>query len=105
MLERYLERYFVKECKNAGALCYKFSSPMTRGVCDRIVIYMSRVYFVELKTESISSKLSPLQIKFMKDLEQHNLDVLVMESKLEVDNFIKYIKNRKKKVDRYAGTK
>ncbi|MNF22305.1 VRR-NUC domain protein [compost metagenome] len=49
MLERDIEAYLVKRCKEIGALCDKFCSPQRRSVPDRLITFGGRVLFVELK--------------------------------------------------------
>ena len=49
MLERDIEAYLVKRCKEIGALCDKFTSPQRRSVPDRLITFNRRVLFVELK--------------------------------------------------------
>lgn len=49
MLERDIEAYLVKRCKEIGALCDKFVSPQRRSVPDRLITFSGRVLFVELK--------------------------------------------------------
>lgn len=49
MLERDIEAYLVKCCKEIGALCDKFVSPQRRSVPDRLITFSGRVLFVELK--------------------------------------------------------
>lgn len=49
MLERDIEAYLVKRCKELGALCDKFTSPQRRSVPDRLITFGGRVLFVELK--------------------------------------------------------
>jgi len=49
MLERDIEAYLVKRCKEIGALCCKFTSPQRRSVPDRLITFGGRVLFVELK--------------------------------------------------------
>lgn len=49
MLEREIEKYLIKRCKEEGILCEKFVSPNNRGVPDRILMYLRRVLFLELK--------------------------------------------------------
>lgn len=49
MLERDIEAYLVKRCKEIGALCDKFTSPQRRSVPDRLITFNGRVLFVELK--------------------------------------------------------
>lgn len=47
--EKQLERKLVAYAKSIGVLSYKFSSPSTRGVPDRIFIGPNGVLFMELK--------------------------------------------------------
>lgn len=49
MLERDIEAYLVKRCKEIGALADKFTSPQRRSVPDRLITFGGRVLFVELK--------------------------------------------------------
>lgn len=49
MLERDIEAYLVKRCKEIGALCDKFTSPQRRSVPDRMITFSARVLFVEVK--------------------------------------------------------
>lgn len=49
MLERDIEAYLVKRCKEIGALCDKFTSPQRRSVPDRMITFSGRVLFIELK--------------------------------------------------------
>lgn len=49
MLEREIEAYLVKRCKEIGALADKFCSPQRRSVPDRLITFGGRVLFVELK--------------------------------------------------------
>lgn len=49
MLERDIEAYLVKRCKEIGALCDKFCSPQRRSVPDRLITFCGRVLFIELK--------------------------------------------------------
>ncbi len=48
-LERDLERQVVAEAKRRRILCYKFSSPGTVSVPDRLFIHRGKVIFIELK--------------------------------------------------------
>lgn len=49
MLERDIEAYLVKRCKEIGALVDKFTSPQRRSVPDRLITFNGRLLFVELK--------------------------------------------------------
>ena len=49
MLEKCIEKHLVKGVKKLGGLCYKFVSPGTQGVPDRIIITaQGRIIFAEL---------------------------------------------------------
>ena len=87
-------KVFGKECKKKGILTLKFLSTNS-GVCDRLLVYRSRTYFVELKTEDKHSKLSKLQIKFMKDMWKQGVAVKVLYCKSDIDNLIERIIKRR----------
>ena len=60
--ESCLENFLVKEVKSRGGICWKFTSPGTSGVPDRIVMAPNgKVAFVEMKAPG--KKLRPIQQK------------------------------------------
>lgn len=61
MLERDIEAYLVKRCKEIGALCDKFTSPQRRSVPDRLITFGGRVLFVELK--ATGARPTPAQVR------------------------------------------
>jgi len=77
MKEKQIESKVVKKAKELGFLTYKFSSPSNRGVPDRIFISPhGEVFFIEFK--STKGKLSQLQKKVIKDIEQYHVNVFVI---------------------------
>ncbi|GGP07310.1 VRR-NUC domain-containing protein [Oceanobacillus neutriphilus] len=87
MREKDIEEYLRKEVKKAGGKAYKFESPGNDGVPDRIVIFPgNKIFFVELKAPG--KKPRPLQLKQMRDLRSLSCEVLVIDSKHLVDEFI-----------------
>ena len=77
MKEKQIESKIVKKAKELGFLTYKFSSPSNRGVPDRIFITPhGEVFFIEFK--STKGKLSQLQKKVIKDIEQYHVNVFVI---------------------------
>lgn len=69
-----------------GGLCWKFTSPGTAGVPDRIILYDGRVYFVELKTER--GRRSKVQKYIHKKMREQKIDVYMIWSKKDVDSFV-----------------
>lgn len=85
-MERDIEKYLNKKVKEIGGLSLKFTSPGQAGVPDRIVIHQSKVYLVELKT--VQGRVSALQMAFIRKLKKHGIEVHIIRSKQEVDEFV-----------------
>ena len=78
MLEKYLERKIVFKAKKLGYLTYKFVSPSSRGVPDRIFISENgKLFFVEFKSKK--GKLSKLQDKKISELRVRKQSVFVID--------------------------
>ena len=76
-LERTIEQRMGRELKALGCLYYKWTSPGTRGVPDRIVVCPDgRVVFLELKRED--GIVSPQQKIHIRQLREHGQDVRVI---------------------------
>lgn len=86
MRERDIEQYLVKRARESGGKAYKWVSPGNDGVPDRIVIFPGRVIFVELKAPG--KKPTPLQLARHRELAGFGLQVLVIDSKEDVDRLI-----------------
>lgn len=90
MREKEIEVYLRDQVKKHGGKAYKFESPGNDGVPDRLVIFPKNgVYFVELKAPG--KKPRPLQIKQMAVLSSLGCDVRVIDSKEQVDEFIREV--------------
>lgn len=63
--ERDVEKYLIDTVKKFNGKTYKFTSPTSAGVPDRIVIFDCGVFFVELKAPN--GRLSPRQIQCLRD--------------------------------------
>ena len=90
MLERTVERYFVEMVRELGGKAWKWSSPGTRGVADRIVLLPNgNVWFVELK--SPTGRLTPLQEVFareVKTISGGKANYAVLQSKEEIRKWL-----------------
>lgn len=78
MNEQAIEQHLKKAVETIGGLCWKFTSPGTVGVPDRICINRGRVIFVELKTPGRLPR--PIQHRRMKQLRDHGIDSVVVDS-------------------------
>ena len=91
MREKEIEQYLVREVRKLGGKAFKWVSPGWNGVPDRIVFFPKRqIYFVELKRPN--NKLSSLQELTKRFLKDFGWDVLVIDSKSKVDDFISEVK-------------
>lgn len=87
-MENSVERYLVKITKQNKGYCYKWVSPGTAGVPDRILLLPgARVYLVECKDQG--KKPSPVQKYIHKILKAIGFHVYVIDSKEKVDLFFK----------------
>ena len=86
MREREIERRLFSKVKTQGGLACKFVSPGMRGMPDRVVLYKTKVAFVELKAPGEVPE--PLQSKRRRQLEAQGFDVYTLDSLEAVDAFI-----------------
>jgi hypothetical protein len=84
--ENDVEKRLINKVKSLGGVTFKFSSPSTKGVPDRIVIYDGVVAFVEVKRPG--EKPRALQRYWLKELEHQNVKAAVVSTFEEVDSFV-----------------
>lgn len=78
MKEHSIEQALRKAVDEIGGLCWKFTSPGTSGVPDRICIRAGRVVFVELKAPGQHPR--PIQLHRIKQLQDRGGTVMVIDS-------------------------
>lgn len=79
MREKSIEAKLVAAVKAAGGVCWKFTSPGTAGIPDRIVLLPSgRIAFVEVKASG--EKLRPLQRLRIRTLRRLGFKAFVLDS-------------------------
>ena len=61
MSEKDIEHGVCKYAESLGIVQFKFASPNSRGVPDRLYLYRGRVLFIEFKSEKATLQFSPLQ--------------------------------------------
>lgn len=86
MLERDIEAYLVKRCKEIGALCDKFTSPQRRSVPDRLITFGGRVLFVELK--ATGKKPTEAQVRDHERRRAAGAEVVWLDSVVAVNRVI-----------------
>lgn len=86
MLERDIEAYLVKRCKEIGALADKFTSPQRRSVPDRLITFSGRVLFVELK--ATGKKPTEAQVRDHGRRRAAGAEVVWLDSKLGVETML-----------------
>lgn len=78
MLEKDIEQNVCGYAKSRGILCYKFTSPANRSVCDRIFMYNGFVFFIEFKAPGKNPTAS--QSKHHQLLAKNGITVYVVDS-------------------------
>lgn len=98
MRESIVETYFKKQTKLAGGLPLKFISPSQNGVPDQILLFKGKTYYAEIKAPG--EKPRPDQVALHKKFLKHGVIVHVIDSKSDVDNFIKNVMKVSIKTDK-----
>lgn len=90
MKESTIEARLVREVKKRGGLCYKFTSPGSPVVPDRIVILPGGVtVYVELKTEI--GRLAKIQKWQIEELRKRGATVRVLKGMDQVLAFLEEV--------------
>ena len=85
MREKIIEEKLTKAVKQNGGVCWKFTSPGTAGVPDRIVLMPGgRIAFVEVKPR-------PLQLSRHKLLRRLGFLVYVLDACEDIEKIIKEV--------------
>ena len=87
MREKIIEEKLIKAVQQNGGVCWKFTSPGTAGVPDRIVLMPGgRIAFVEVKAPG--EKPRPLQLSRHKLLRRLGFLVYVLDACEDIDKII-----------------
>lgn len=92
MLEREVERKLVAAVKSRGGICWKFVSPGTAGVPDRIVLMpKGRIAFVEVKAPGETPR--KLQLSRHRLLQRLGFRVYVLDDKSQIGGILDEIQS------------
>ena len=85
--EKTIEKFTISATAARGGKAVKFSSPAQRGVPDRIILMPGgKVGFLELKGDG--GKATPLQLHWIKLLQEMGFHAAVANSKESVIDFL-----------------
>ena len=91
MREADLEARLVRGAKAVGGVAYKFVSPGSVGVPDRLVVLPGgKIVFVELKAED--GRLSRMQVYQIAQLRGLGADVRVVKGAAGVEEFLDWLR-------------
>lgn len=85
--ERQVEKHLVDRITNLGGLAWKFTSPGTAGVPDRVVILRGLICFVELKRPK-GGKVSDMQKWRIRQLNDQGMKAYVIKNKEQVNYLV-----------------
>lgn len=92
MRESFIEEKLTKAVKQNGGVCWKFTSPGTAGVPDRIILMPEgRIAFVEVKAPG--EKPRPLQLSRHRLLRRLGFKVYVLDALEDIEKIISEVKN------------
>lgn len=92
MREKVIEQKLTKAVRQNGGVCWKFTSPGTAGVPDRIILMpKGQIAFVEVKAPG--EKPRPLQLSRHKLLRRLGFKVYVFDNIDDIEKIISEVKN------------
>lgn len=92
LLEADLEKRLVKKITDLGGLAWKFTSPGTIGVPDRIILFRGVMVFVEMKAPR--KDMRAIQKFRATQIEREGFPVMQLNSVEQVDQFVDWLVNR-----------
>lgn len=91
--ERDVEYYLKKQIELRGGQCWKFTSPGTAGVPDRVALIDGAVIFIEVKKPG--GHLTGLQRSRLKQIEDCGVQTRIVSGRDDVDAFMRALDCRK----------
>ena len=90
MRESFIEEKLTKAVRQNGGVCWKFTSPGTAGVPDRIVLMpKGHIAFVEVKAPG--EKPRPLKLSRHRLLRRLGFQVYVLDALEDIEKIIKEV--------------
>ena len=92
MRESFIEEKLTKAVNQNGGVCWKFTSPGTAGVPDRVILMpKGQIAFVEVKAPG--EKPRPLQLSRHKLLRRLGFKVYVLDALEDIEKIISEVKD------------
>lgn len=89
MKESHIEKYLIERIEAMGGLCWKFASPGTKGVPDRVVVLNGTTVFVEVKAPGEYPR--PLQNKRIEQIRARGGRAGYVSTIEEVDELVNHL--------------
>lgn len=90
--EKNIETYLIHKVRKWGGICWKFTSPGTRGVPDRFCAVLGYQFFVELKRPGHKRRPDEkLQKARAKQLLDAGVCVYTLATKQDIDLLFRYL--------------
>lgn len=89
--EGIIENYLVSQAKINNCICWKFVSPSTSGVPDRILIGLNHILFIETKAPGEEPR--KLQKTIINLMRRKGAVVLVIDTKRQIDRLFDALKS------------
>jgi len=90
--EAEIEKYLVRKIKDINGLCWKFTSPGTKGVPDRIVVVNGMTIFVELK-RPLGGRIDPTQAYRVQQIRERGGTAYFINNKNQIKQLVKHLKD------------
>lgn len=84
--EATLEKRLVTKITDLGGIAWKFTSPGTIGVPDRIIMFQGKLCFVEMKAPG--KQMREIQKWRKEQIEREGFPVMCLSSEEQVDEFV-----------------
>ena len=92
MREKFIEHKLVTETNKHGGFAWKFTSPGTAGVPDRIILLpQGKIGFVEVKASH--KKPRAIQTRRLEQLRELGLKVFVLDDAEQIKNILEEIEH------------
>lgn len=93
-IEKDIEKYLIQQVSKWRGICWKFTSPGTRGVPDRYCAVLGKQFFVELKRPNAKARADEkLQKARARQLDEAGVRCYTLSTRQDIDLLFRYLEN------------